>query len=336
MLSKHDKVKLGTFLIVAAVLATLVLGAFAGLQLWERNDLYKVYYEESVAGLNVGSQVRLRGVQVGTVRKMRVDPKNVERIEVTVALEPKTPVMEDSRAHLVAQGLTGLKFIDLQEGTKNAKRLPVGSEIEIGKGLIAKLTDRADSISEKADDAVGNAATLLNEQNRQRIERILERSEHFIVTADALAVELTKTLATTRGLIEKNERAITTTLQNASVASGELQGLLRDGRKVIASGQEKLDQAQVGALVQGLIDTNSAVQLTLKELDLKSIVSVMLTLQGLVQQLTQTMGQNQEHLRAMLFNMRRTTDNLRDMSRELRDKPSRLVFEDKPEPRTLP
>lgn len=336
MLSKNDKIKLGTFLIVAFALALLVLGAFAGLQLWERNSLYKTYYEESVAGLNVGSQVRLSGVQVGTVRKMRVDPKNVERVEITMALEPGTPVVETTRAHLVAQGLTGLKFIDLQEGKKDAKPMPPGWTIPAGKGLITRLTERAETITDNADDAIKNATTLLNAENRAKIERILTKSEALITNVDALTVELTKTLSVTRQLLEKNERSISITLQNAAVASGELQGVLKDTRRVIALGEQKIEKAQLELLIQGLIATNEVIQTSLSELDMKNISQSLTVLQGLVKQLTQGLGQNQEHLRSMLFNMRRTTDNLRDLSQELRDKPSRLVFEDKPEPRKLP
>ena len=336
MISKTDKAKLGIFLAASLALALVVLGAFAGLRLWDRTDHYTIYSQESVSGLNVGSQVRLRGVQVGTVRKMRVDPKDVEQIEITVSLTPGTPVMSDTRAFVVMQGMTGLKFVDLQEGTKAGKRLAPGSTIPIGQGLISKLSSQAETLSTNADDVVKGVAQLMNEDNRKRIERVLERSEQLVGHADELVVELTKTLATTRQFLEKNDAALSTTLTNAASASSELQGLVRDARQTVRLGNAQLEQVNVGPLLRGLMETNAMVQTSLQALDMKALASTLQTVQLLLQQLAQTMSQNQEHLRAMLFNMRRTTDNLRDLSRDLRDKPSRLVFEDKPEPRKLP
>lgn len=336
MMSKTDKARLGVFLTVAAILLIGVLVAFAGLKLWDSSDHYFIYSTESVAGLNVGSQVRLRGVSVGTISAMRINPKNVEEIEIDIALKPKTPIMSNTRAVLTSQGMTGLKYIDLKFGTKDAKRLKPKSTIPAEPGLIAKLSNRADGLSKRTDDIVADVAKIVSGENRQRIERILDQSEKLVTNSNMLVVEMTKTLVVTREFIQKNEKPLSITIQNASVASRELPSIMREGRGVIAVARTKVDGVDVVPLLNGLVQTNQLVQAKINALDLNRIFTTLNTLQTLVVKLIGTMSQNQEQVRAMLYNLRRTTDNLKDLSRALKDKPSRLVFEDKPAPRKLP
>jgi hypothetical protein len=69
------------------------------------------------------SNVRYRGVPVGRVRDI-IDPKNIERIRVTIEVSDDTPVKADTKATLEMQGLTGGIYVLLNEGTQTAADLP--------------------------------------------------------------------------------------------------------------------------------------------------------------------------------------------------------------------
>lgn len=85
--------------------------------------LYRIHFPESVSGLTVGDPVKYRGIDVGTVKSMMIDPDNSRLVQVDVRLRKETPVMTDTRASLALKGLTGAVFIELNGGDPAAKPL---------------------------------------------------------------------------------------------------------------------------------------------------------------------------------------------------------------------
>ena len=85
--------------------------------------LYRIHFPDSVSGLAVGDPVKYRGVDVGTVKTMIVDPDNSLLVRVDVRLRKETPVKTDTRASLVLKGITGAVFIELNGGDPTAQTL---------------------------------------------------------------------------------------------------------------------------------------------------------------------------------------------------------------------
>ena len=114
-----------------------------------RDDvLYRIHFPDSVSGLAVGDPVKFRGVDVGTVKSMIVDPDNSRLVMVDVRLRKETPVKTDTRASLQLKGITGVVYIELSGGDPKAQTLlaitPEGKIPEIPSektGLKAMLDD---------------------------------------------------------------------------------------------------------------------------------------------------------------------------------------------------
>ena len=85
--------------------------------------LYRIHFPDSVSGLAVGDSVKFRGVDVGTVKSMLIDPDDARLVLVEVMLRKETPVKTDTRAVLTLQGITGVVFIDLNGGDPAARPL---------------------------------------------------------------------------------------------------------------------------------------------------------------------------------------------------------------------
>ena len=85
--------------------------------------LYRIHFPDSVSGLTVGDPVKFRGVDVGTVKTMIIDPDNPRLVRVDVRLRKETPVKTDTRASLALKGITGGVFIELNGGDQAAKTL---------------------------------------------------------------------------------------------------------------------------------------------------------------------------------------------------------------------
>jgi phospholipid/cholesterol/gamma-HCH transport system substrate-binding protein len=85
--------------------------------------LYRIHFPDSVSGLTVGDPVKFRGVDVGTVKTMIIDPDNSRLVRVDVRLHKETPVKTDTRASLTLKGITGVVFIELNGGNPEAQTL---------------------------------------------------------------------------------------------------------------------------------------------------------------------------------------------------------------------
>ena len=68
-----------------------------------------------VGGLNIGSDVRINGIKIGTVVNQKLDNSDYTA-EVTMSLSPEIKLPIDSTASIVADGLIGNKFIKIDPG----------------------------------------------------------------------------------------------------------------------------------------------------------------------------------------------------------------------------
>lgn len=173
------------YIAVGGFVIALVAAAF-GFVLWMTGSPggdapvpYRVYFQGSVTGLQDGGAVRYRGVPVGAVTDIRIDPENIERIRVTVALKPGTPIKTDTVATMALQGITGLAYIELIEGTQESPALTSGNGRKIAviqsrtTGLqqvieqVPKVVERVVVVTERLTD-------LLSEQNMASISDTIQ------------------------------------------------------------------------------------------------------------------------------------------------------------------
>lgn len=68
-----------------------------------------------VGGLQVGSDVRISGINVGTVSRQSLNPDTYEA-EVTMVIDQSVSLPVDTVAAIVGDGLLGGKYVDLQPG----------------------------------------------------------------------------------------------------------------------------------------------------------------------------------------------------------------------------
>ncbi len=91
-MSKHASATLiGGFIVGAILLATLAIILFGGEDFLRKKEQIIMYFSESVYGLNEGAPVNIRGVQVGTVKKINIifNTQNGEfRVPVLIDINP--------------------------------------------------------------------------------------------------------------------------------------------------------------------------------------------------------------------------------------------------------
>src|SRR5215469_15041407 len=113
METRAGYVVVGTF--VLALIAGLVVAVLwvARGQLAQQQTTYDIYFATVAAGLVEGSAVQISGVQVGRVAAVALDPRNPQRVRVTVEVRGDAPIRSDSVASIEMAALTGSAWIEI-------------------------------------------------------------------------------------------------------------------------------------------------------------------------------------------------------------------------------
>lgn len=161
--------------------AALIAGALwlaSGGAFQKSYDLYLAIEEESVAGLNLNAPVKYNGVDVGKVREIEIDPEHPERVNLLFAIERGTPIKEDTVAVLKTQGLTGIAYVELSGGARDAPPLLAkpGSDYPVIKtkpSLGTRLENVLTSVLAKLDSTSKNINAILSEENQASFKNAL-------------------------------------------------------------------------------------------------------------------------------------------------------------------
>lgn len=181
MYSKVNYTIVGLFVVFFGIAMVWFAFWLAKYGLKESYSTYKIEMTESIAGLSKDSSVTFRGVDIGRVKQIRINPKNIERIEILLDIQKEIPIKEDMRASTQMLGVTGLLSIEI-DGGSNASALlePTPTYIPLIKtkiSLLGTLKNNLESMSEKLDTILSQSQKLLSDKNIQSIEMILNNVE---------------------------------------------------------------------------------------------------------------------------------------------------------------
>lgn len=170
----------------------------------------------SVEGLTEGAGVRIAGIRVGKVKTISFD-KQAGKAVVTMEIrrEYLNSIPEDSRVMIKTEGLLGDKYVLIEIGKPNARKLDPGDEFKLVYEP-AGTQEVLESLGVVAQDV----QQLTREARHQIIdEKGGERLQNVIVNAD-------KSFADLQEILSKNKDTIDSTIQTASRFSKRLDALL--------------------------------------------------------------------------------------------------------------
>ncbi len=202
-------------LVLGSALVAGVLWLAAGGAFQTHYDPYLAVMDESVSGLNLNAPVKYNGVDVGKVKQIRLDPANPERVILLFAIERGTPVRVDTVAVLKTQGLTGIAYVELSGGARDAAPLEVtdGNEypvIRTKASLSARLENVLTTVLAKLDSTSNNLNALLSDENRAAFKSAL---------ADIATVA--QTIAARKDTLDAGIASAARTFENAARISAQ-------------------------------------------------------------------------------------------------------------------
>ena len=234
-------------------LFTILLGiALAATFIWFRGDTksysnYLVVSKFPVNGLNRQAAVRFRGVEIGKVDDISIDPQDSKIILIRVVLDDSVPITRATFAQIGYQGLTGIAYVVLDDDGSNPAPMqhPAGSlaRIEVRGNVFDDLAQSSKALLQQASELLDRMNKIASETNQSRIENTLASFEKASAQLEpALRAIPEVTERAKKFLGEDNQESLRRSLANIEQATNSVTPVVEDSRKVLANMRQLSDK----------------------------------------------------------------------------------------------
>ena len=224
---------------LVGVLAIYGVIHLAPAKYFERGDLYVTYFDESVQGLHEDNRVHFRGVDVGSIRGIKLSPDQ-KLVEVTLKLKLKPEVVKETVAQLKVNPISGQVYLELDTPKPDEKvrtfaltftpKYPVipsrFSDIQKAMGGINMLVEKIDQagtmgIFDQVKSTVKEVQVFFR---GPRMESILEKVDGTMGNLKSITGRADKILAS--GRVEEILTEARNTLRETQTTMARAQGLM--------------------------------------------------------------------------------------------------------------
>ncbi len=294
----------GAFVILITVMAGLFVYWYSEGRDQHSYKKYEIYFVGSVTGLSEGGSVRYMGVEVGKVRRIQLDRRSAERVQVVVDIDQTAPISDKTTAEMSLLGITGLLYIDLRQNTKGRETLPpVPSE---RYPVIATMRSTFDTFLTLLPDIAGSAAELMD-----RAQQIFSQ-------------ENTAALSDMVNNLHAASANLPVTMKHVDTLLGELGSTSQEVRRLAVSlqGTSKELTPQIAQLSDRLNATASNLE--------QATAGIARFVNDNHDSITDFTRQGLPQLQRTLDEARIAAESFRDLSRSLKENPSQLIYQPAP------
>lgn len=167
-------------LFVAAALAAFIGGTIwlTGERASEPTVKYSIFFDDDVGGLMLGGPVYFLGVEVGSLTEMKIVPGDVMRVRVDIEILKSVPIDQGTYAGIAFQGITGVAVIKLAADPGPHAPLEKGGdspypEIQVRETGLTALLENAPVIIDRLDSVLVDINKFLSEENQANIASML-------------------------------------------------------------------------------------------------------------------------------------------------------------------
>lgn len=196
-----NEYKIGLAVAVAVLILVFGINFLKGKSLFANDTEYIVYYEK-VDGLNVGSNVLMRGFKIGVVKEISFVGETAESIKVKFIINEKLKFSQDSKVRIFSRDLMGTRGLDIVSGTstKMKKNGDVFEGIveetfksEIGR-QVAPLKNKAEMILSSIDSILVSVRGIINSDAEMKIRSSLTSVSKTLKNLQSTSVTLDNAL----------------------------------------------------------------------------------------------------------------------------------------------
>jgi len=170
--------------IAAGIFVLLMASLLVAFALWLYRDsseqrIYELASKEPVTGLQAQAGVRYKGVTVGRVTAISLDPQVRGQVLVRIAVSDNTPVTASTYGSLGFQGVTGLAFVQLDDSGSSEALLATSpshpARLPMRAGLMSRLTEQGTQLLGQLEEASRRLNQLLAPENQQTVVQAVNR-----------------------------------------------------------------------------------------------------------------------------------------------------------------
>lgn len=162
-----NELKVGAALVLAALVAFLGIRFFQDVPLFSSS--YPMYAQfEDGGGVVSGNPVRMKGVKVGSVEQVQLEPKT-QQVNVRLKLNQGTRIPEGSHAVVTGIGALGGVHVQIRPGPRENDPLPPEATLKPPPEgtVLERLTDQVPGLAAKTDSVLTNTNTTMAQLSRQ-------------------------------------------------------------------------------------------------------------------------------------------------------------------------
>ncbi len=354
MSQKANYFKLGLFIIIASALGAIFLIAFGAGEFFKKELLAETCFNESVQGLSIGSQVKYKGIQIGTVKSITSAAQTYETksdyVLVVMSLEKgiylgqtgdstKTRVLnainDGLTVRLAFKGLTGAAFLET-DYSKKAARNTLDISWSPKNIYIPSHKSNMKQIGDSVNQILDNLAGLNIKGMALDMEILLKNLDKKLIDIDAKHIS-TLTASLLKELKSTNAKF------NSAIGSVKIQQIIDDAtssfsqlKTIIEDSKEPLHNA-INDFQKAAGNTKNITSDFQAKL-VPSLDSLSSNLDKFMENLTATSGMmenivwmNSDKIKVIIENLESTSQNLKQLSKDIKKYPGRLLFEKPPE-----
>jgi phospholipid/cholesterol/gamma-HCH transport system substrate-binding protein len=235
---RKQEIRAGIFLLAAFFVFAAMVFAVSDIQsLFRKKKELRVLFAFS-DGIEKNAQVRLSGLKIGKVTKVRVAPEHGDRVELTLEVYADALLREDSRAAVKTLGLVGGKYVEVTPGSPDAKELGPGGVLDGEQSLkMEDLTKAGLEVVGKLRNIALNLDRLLGDPALARnIKATVANVEQVTANIRAITAELNEhkgpVTETMKGLPELMKK-LDAGIANLKAVTEKTDLIMGDNRKQI-------------------------------------------------------------------------------------------------------
>ncbi len=211
---------------------------------------YTVYFQkQSLEGLQIGSEVRMRGIKVGRVADYRILPDTTRGVRVLLEVDARIPVLESAQATVNRKLVTGIAGVDLvnarASGAPLTRLLPGERYPVIAEGVpeMTRMTSVLEDLGNNGSEALQRINRLLSENNQRAISGTLANTRVLTGQLAEAAPALRETLEQSRRAMMRLEQ-VGVAAETTLVATGrQIDSLAAQSRDTLSAARDTLHTA---------------------------------------------------------------------------------------------
>jgi len=280
MSTKVSPTLIGAFVIGAVVLIVIAILHLGSGRLFRQTRDFVLYFDNSVNGLRVGAPVKFKGVEVGTVKDIRLQLEKgaeVNKIPVIIEIDLEKLTLRGATPQIAVDREAFHKaVVDGFRGQLEMESLVTGLlyvALDFFPGTPINFVQQ-DNVNNKYPEIPTLPTSL--EQAKGAVDRILNKLEE--IDFKRLIDSLTKTSDEVGQLVRVNSPTVKSILQSVDQAMPQLRGAILDFRTLTATANNNVTNVSAD-LHQTLTAAHSAIEqiaATMKEAE-TTIISVRAT-----------------------------------------------------------